>query len=156
MQFKRWRMLSTAWFLFYKVGSSVKDFSRKEKFRILHSCYSEKKFSKLYFYLSFNINIELTNNYITDDFEINKKNLTIRCYFWIFLALKVKNSSFLNGSVINIKNAVITKMSLRDLSYERDWYKQCKYKSCNKYGNFYVHEHYFLRSFIITITIKYF
>ena len=88
--------------------------------------------------------------------KLTKKNLTIRCYFWIFLALKVKNSSFLNGSVINIKNAVITKMSLRDLSYERDWYKQCKYKSFNKYGNFYVHEHYFLRSFIITITIKYF
>ena len=95
--------------LFYKVGSSIKDFSRKEKFRIIHSCYSEKKFSKLYFYLSFNINIELTTNYITDNFKINEKNLTTRCYFWIFLALKVKNSSFLNGNVINIKNAVITK-----------------------------------------------
>ena len=66
-------MLSTA--SLYKIGSSLNDFSRKEKFRILSSSYSEKKFSELYFYSSFNINIESTNNYITDDFQIsdNKK-----------------------------------------------------------------------------------
>ena len=41
--------------LFYKVDSLIKDFARKEKFRILPSTYSEKKFGKLYFYLLFNI-----------------------------------------------------------------------------------------------------
>ena len=66
-------MLSTA--SLYKIGSSLNDFSRKEKFRILSSSYSEKKLSKLYFHSSFNVNIESTNNYITDDFQIsNKKN----------------------------------------------------------------------------------
>ena len=58
--------------LFYKVGSTINNFLRKEKCRILPSSYSEKKFGKLYFHFFFNINIESTNNYITGDFEISK------------------------------------------------------------------------------------
>ena len=64
--------------LFYKVGSLIRDFSRKEKFRILvkaisPSSYSEKKFGKLSFYSFFNINNESKNNYLTDAFEISQK-----------------------------------------------------------------------------------
>ena len=40
------------------------------------------------------INIESTKNNVTDVFEISRKNLTLKCYFSIFLVLKGKNRSF--------------------------------------------------------------
>ena len=63
--------------LFYKVGSSIiKDFSKKEKFRILvkRDITLKKKSGKLWFYLFFDKTVESTNNYITDAFQMSKKS----------------------------------------------------------------------------------
>ena len=54
--------------LSYKVGFFKRDFLRKGHCRILVKRYITLKFGKLCFYLFFNINIESTNNYITDAF----------------------------------------------------------------------------------------
>ena len=71
-----WRMLSRmlTWLCFGKLVPQWRIFPDSKNLGYYPQV-TQRKSSVSYFYLFFNINIESTNNYITDDFEISKKFL---------------------------------------------------------------------------------